>query len=383
LAVCGRMRFPPEGIILRIRDYLNTGADRIERIKATASFPQTAETGCQDLTPGFPPFEEAIVKDVVRQQLDAKGKAGAYPAIVRIRLPSASDHPCNRCWFDVENKTSTVSLEARSFTQFVDGLLRLKAKWIDFSGGEPTLYPQFRRLARICVDKGLRIRLLTNAAWHDDKMAEFLVEVFSFVSINLDAESQQVYDRIHHTESGEFPRVLRNVEKMVRHREQQQLRLVLGAEVNLTQANMNFTEEIAALAGDLGLDYVRFRAGQTTSDSLLPEQGETTEVLLRELKDVLHPFPVYWQISSSKPGSGCRMSRFQLVVDAPGELHVCPEFRRRPLLRPFGNIQDKPVDELWLCAKHRKALGELDRSSCPVDDCLWHGCNRFLPEIHV
>jgi radical SAM protein with 4Fe4S-binding SPASM domain len=368
---------------LRIRDYLNTGADRIEQIKATATFPQTAESCSRELTLSFPPFEESIVKHIVSQQSDVKQKARAYPAIVQIQLPSISDchNICSRSY--AESQRPGTCVDSQGFTRLIDDLLRLKAKWVDFSGGEPTLCPEFRRLTRSCVDKRLRVKLLTDAGWHDDKMVGFVVEVFSFVGVNLDAGSQQVYDRIHHTEWGEFQSVLRNVEKMIRYREQQKSHLVIGAEVNLTQANMNFTEEIAALARDLRLDYVRFRAGQTTHDSLLPEQRETTEVLLRELKDVLHHFPVYWQISSSKPVSGCRMSRFQLVVDASGDLHTCPEFSLLPQLRSFGNIHDKPLNELWLCPEHRKTLIELDESPCPVSDCPWRGCNRFLPEIHV
>jgi MoaA/NifB/PqqE/SkfB family radical SAM enzyme len=368
---------------LRIRDYLNIGADRIQQIKATATFPPAAESCNHDWPLNCPPFEESIVKDIVRQQLDAKGKAAAYPAIVQIRLFSASDHRSIRCWSDAEGQTPAASLDTRGSTQLVDGLLRLKAKWVDFSGGEPTLHPEFRRIARTCVDKGLRNRLLTSAGRHDDKMAEFLVEVFSFVSVHLDAGSQQVYDRIHRTGSGEFQRVLRNVEKMVWHREQRKSHSALGAEMNLIQTNMNFTEEIAALARDLGLDYVRIRIGQTGPNSLLPEQRERAEVLLRELRAEFHPFPVYGQISLPSPVPGCRMSHFRLVVDATGDLHACQEFQSRPHLRPFGNILTQPIDELWLCPEHRNVLRELDNSPCPVSDCPWHGYNCLLPEIHV
>jgi MoaA/NifB/PqqE/SkfB family radical SAM enzyme len=359
------------------------GPDRIEKIKATASFPPAAGNSRQDLTLKCPPFEESVLEDIVRRQSGIQGKIEGYPAVVQIQLAPASDYGRAGRTSSPQSIARASSINTESLTRLIDGLTRLKAKWVDFSDGEPVLHPEFGPLARSCVDNGLKVKLLTNAAWHDDEMVEFLVEVFSFVSVNLDAGSQQVYDRIHHSKPGDFQGVLKNVEDLVRHREECRSQLVLGAEANLTQWNMNFTEEIAALARDLGLDYVRFRAGRTGPDFLLPEQRETAEALIRELINGFHPFPIHCQIAPSEPVDGCRISHFQLVVDACGDFYVCPEFRQRHDLRPFGNILDQSADELWLGPEHQKTLTEVDRSPCPVVDCPWCGYNRFLPEVHA
>jgi sulfatase maturation enzyme AslB (radical SAM superfamily) len=231
------------------------------------------------------------------------------------------------------------------------------------------------------MESGLGVGLLTDAAWSVGKMADLVVEVCSFVRVDLDACNQQVHDRIRHTGSSRFQRVLQNVEKMARHRERRSSHSVMGAEINLTQANMNFAEEMTALARDLGLDYVRFRAGQAGPDSLLPEQRERVESLLQELDGELRSFPVYGEIRSSGPASGCRMSHFQLVVDASGDLHGCSDFRQRPDVRPFGNIHSRPVDQLWLGPERLKVVQELGESPCLIGDCRWHQCRHLLPDV--
>lgn len=366
---------------MKIREYLSHDADTIERIKATATFTPERGTSVKDRTQGLPPFEETIVQDIVRRWYGSDEEGRTRPSIAQIQLSSRCHHGLCLSLPDAGDTNRATSLDPRIFPPLLDSLLRLKVKWIDFSGGgEPTSHPEFGEFAQACAESGLGIGLLSDAAWSVGKMGDLVVEACSFVRVNLDACNQQVCDRLHRIGACEFEKVLRNVEKMVRQREKRKSHLVLGAETNLTQANMNFTEEIAALARDLGLDYIRFRAGQTGPDSLLPEQRERAEALLRELSAESHPFPVYHQIRLSSSARGCRISHFQLVVDPSGNLHACSAYGRRPDIRPFGNIFSRPADELWLCSEHLKTIRKPDESPCTVSDCRWHLCNHLLPD---
>lgn len=70
------------------------------------------------------------------------------------------------------------------------------------------------------IKEKFKLSLLSNGVWLDQESIDLLIEGFSFLRVNLDAASDEVYNRIHRPPAPrEFQKVLRNLEKIANLRE--------------------------------------------------------------------------------------------------------------------------------------------------------------------
>lgn len=348
---------------MKLKEYLNMDDRAIRQIKETTTFFPASYECKQDQTPYIPPFEKAVIERINHRLNSEEGQYRLSPSLARVVLPSTGEGDCS----------------GADFSRLMQGLLWLRVGLIDFSGGgEPTLQPDFHKYTQGCIGSGIDMGLLTCATWTDGQTVDVVVDNFSFLRVNLDASNDQVYNSIHHPEHPYlFQQVIKNIERVIYERDRRKSQLVVGAETQLTQANMNFMEEITGLARDLGMDYVQLRIGRSR-DSLLPEQIEMVRKLAEELKSVFHPFPVYVQIDTPGINSGCRLAQFQLTVDATGEIYSCSCFRRKSSSRSWGNIFKQPIEKIWLNSRHRQGIESLERESCNLSECRWNFCSDLL-----
>jgi radical SAM protein with 4Fe4S-binding SPASM domain len=364
-------------MILKLKECLDMDDKAIERIKATATFFPAIYEGKEGGTPCIPPFEKAAIEHINRR---LKGEQyHLYPSLAQVILPSPGEGDYSGNTSGDLYHTGGKFLTTADFCRLMQGLSSLRVGLVDFwSEGKPILHPDFHKFTQEFMGSGINLGLLTCATWSDGQTTEVVVDGFSFLRVILDASNDQVYNRIHRPGHPYlFQQVIKNIERVIHERDRRKSQLVVGAETQLTQANMNFTEEITGLARDLGMDYIQLRIG-SSRDSLLPEQVEMVKKLAEELKSVFHPFPVYAQIDTPRINSGCRLARFQLAVDATGEVHSCPCFRKKLSSRSFGNIFKQPIEKIWFNPRHRQVIESLERDSCKLIECRWHFCRDFL-----
>jgi wyosine [tRNA(Phe)-imidazoG37] synthetase (radical SAM superfamily) len=186
----------------------------------------------------------------------------------------------------------------------------LKVTFINLrGGGEPTTHPEYDTFALMYAQEGFELSLLTNATSLDSTKARFPVEAFSFLIVNLDANDDEVYNQIHPPpDLQEFQKVLANIEKVVSERERRESKLMVGAQIRLCQANVNFMEQITCLARDLGIDYVQFLTNPKISDCLLPDQEDQVNSLLTELRHArIVPFPFTQRLRAESPAERVRL----------------------------------------------------------------------------
>jgi len=265
-------------------------------------------------------------------------------------------------------------MDSSNFSKLLHSLRSLKVKFINLSGGgEPTLHPSFSEFVEMCIGEEFKLSLLTNAVWLENMVVELLVDGLSFLTANLDASNDEVYNRIHNPpHRDEFQKVLAGLERIVSERQRRKSDLIVGAEVRLCGANLNFVEEITRLAADLGLNYVEFRVWQTASDPLHPDQTESVQKLIEELKASFSPFPLHAEIRSRRPSHECWLAPVLLAVGPSGDVYPCPHFASRPGISAFGNIFALPAHALWFGPEHRGAVEQLKGSKCHIQDCRWH-----------
>jgi len=365
---------------LKIKDYLGIDAEKEARLKEVATFSLERRIHQPSQKVKFSSFEKAMIGRILPGAKTISKGSIPYPVIARVCLSYTCNHNCSGCLYGSGGKKENVFMDSNSFSKLLDSLHSLKVEFIDLAGGgEPTLHPEFDKFSQMCIKEKFGLSLLSNAASFTTEVVDLVVEDFSFLRVNLDANNDEVYNRIHHPPGPrEFQKVLGNLERIVSERERKKVDLMVGAEVRLCQANMNFMEQMICLVRDVGLDYIQFRINCKTFDGLLSEQRREANTLIEELRNSYHPFEVYGEVETGKFRGGCWLSPIHLVINPSGNVYPCYHFDHRPEITSFGNIFAQPADRLWFGPEHRRAVEHLRENDCHIKDCPWHLYNEFV-----
>ena len=364
---------------MQIKDRLESNSDKKERLRRIATFPASKSLSESNQKNLLSPFEEEKISLILAEVSKAREIYAIPPIIARIYLSSACYHNCSGCSFAHSQISDKVFLSSDHFRKLIDDLPSMNIKLIDLTGGgEPTLHPQFIDFVKMCLNQKFQLALLSNGTWNDSRLIDLLAEGFSFIRVNLDASSGEVYDRVHHTPfRGEFQRMMNNLEKMISEREKRKSGLIIGAKVRLCQANMNYVEGMITLTRDLGLDYIQFQINPSDLEPLLPEQKKNVNEILNELKYRHHSQLIYGELEEEKTGDRCWASKAQLTIDASGNVYPCPYCLDQTDASPLGNFLNRTMNDLWLDYDNKRRLKPNTMKTCPVENCRW----RFYDNI--
>ena len=126
---------------------------------------------------------------------------------IKIRLLTQCNLNCKMCsWKKQLNRT----MQNFSMTKDVISQAKLIGiKTINFTGGEPTMYPHFEELVRYVKDLGLNLSLSTNGIFSKKKL-DLLIEHVNFIDISLDSQNPELHDFIR-GRKGAFEKTLNTI----------------------------------------------------------------------------------------------------------------------------------------------------------------------------
>jgi len=358
---------------LEIKDRLESNSDIKERLRRIATFPNSKSSSEANQKDALSPFEEEKIK-LILAGVEKTGRVDSVPpTIARIYLSSACYHNCSGCAFAHSQNKDKVFLNSSYFRKLVDDLHSMNIRLVDLTGGgEPTLHPQFMEFVKMCMDQKFQLALLSNGIWNDPRLLELLPDGFSFIRVNLDASSGEVYDRIHCPPiRGEFQRMMNNLERLIAVREKRKSGLIIGAKARLSQINMNYVEGMITLAQDLGLDYIQFQIYQNDLEALLPEQRRSVHEILKELKHRHHSLLIYGEPEEKETENLCRVSNQQFTIDPSGNVHTCPHFMDLPDTTYLSHIFNLPLHEFRSGTEQRHGLKTPHLKACHIKNCRW------------
>jgi pyruvate-formate lyase-activating enzyme len=185
-----------------------------------------------------------------------------YPAI-EVQLTTRCNLRCTHCY--VETGARDMPLErVEEIAAFAK---ERGCTHLSFTGGEPTLHPQFARVLRVTADRGLTFALVSNG-WG---FADVIPTIARFaaasgqVDFSLDGAEESVHDAVR--APGAFRRVLQAADLCRSHS------IAFGFRVALTRRNAAQMEAMARLARGRG-------ALEITFIPLLPTPRAVAEQLL-------------------------------------------------------------------------------------------------------
>jgi MoaA/NifB/PqqE/SkfB family radical SAM enzyme len=237
-------------------------------------------------------------------------------------------------------------------------------------GGEPTLHPDFARLALYAAGLGLKVGVYTNGLRPYPLLEASHALVWCYLS--LDAADAESYREVKRVDG--FWQVLDTAEALLANRSGGPPKIGLGFLLSAT--NWRDATVAADLAGRIGVDYCQFRP-------IVSDDPEADYSWIREAMpslDALAGPRVYVsrgrfvELLDGEPRgySLCRASELVPCVGADGTLWVCPNTRGK---RSLGSLAEESFAALWARREAQMVGGD-----CRVA-CRNHALNKTLDYI--
>lgn len=277
-------------------------------------------------------------------------------------LTTGCNCACRHCWFVEErpsqekNHEATLSLDV--LRHAIKEALPLGLNSLKWTGGEPTLHPQFPDFLRTQKEFGLTGVIETNGMLVTRTLAELMHETdVSRVSVSLDSADEAIHDAIRGVPGG-FKRTVRGIKTLVSSGFQPELILTLQ------RANHGRLPEFFALAESLGAGSVKLNILQPVlrGEKLMSEgQGLSVKEILDIAKNVEEVFaertslpisldlpmafrPLSDILSGAREGV-CRILNI-LGVLPRGDYALCGVGQHVPELS-MGAVMTSPLKEVW------------------------------------
>lgn len=196
---------------------------------------------------------------------------------------------------------------------------------VNFTGGEPTLHPQFAEAIEICGAEGTRVSFVSNG-WHFEKLWPELLKVrgsLRHVAFSIDGPTAESHDRWRG--NGSFVKLIRAFSRCHRYE------LPFVIKVGIRRDTFQQLEEIAMFAARLGASGLSFAHVMPTSEGVANDVALSVEerrraeeeitLLARILKMKVSIDVGYYNIDTNAPCSPLAGASYN--VDYLGRLTLC------------------------------------------------------------
>ena len=197
---------------------------------------------------------------------------------------------------------------------------------INFTGGEPTLHPQFAETLRLIGDAGLTVSFVTNG-WHFDRVWPALAAnraAVSHVAFSLDGVTREEHDRWRG--DGSFDRLVRAFTRCYMSK------LPFGIKVVIRRDLVDQLEQIAIFAARMGAASLNFVHVMPTSSAVADDSALSLEeqraaeqeiaILARIFRMKIGIDVGYYNVDASRPPCA-PLAGVSMNVDYRGRLSLC------------------------------------------------------------
>lgn len=317
----------------------------------------------------------------------------AKPIYVEISPTAFCNHHCVFCHYNYlghhgrfEDNNRLVSL--------IDEIKKVGAKSLVFAGiGEPLLNKHTIPSIVYAKSIGLDIGLSTNGALLKEEDFEPLARALTWVRFSFNATDEQTYQRIHQAKSGDFERVLTNIEKLVAAKKRVDASITIGVQFILLPDNYQHLEALVIRLKKIGIDYFVIKQFYKHSknpfqlDGIFPNEDVMKSLMELSFKynDVNFNFIVRSPqvLEEDRKYTQCYGLPYILYIREDGNVFTCFSFQHdeKTIL---GNIFENSLDTIWESSKKEDALcyinTMIDKTKCQPS-CRHHHINNYLWEL--
>jgi radical SAM protein with 4Fe4S-binding SPASM domain len=225
-----------------------------------------------------------------------------------------------------------------------------KAMTVTFTGGEPTLFPEFEEVVRTSTQLGYKNELLTNGTRITAKLADFIVQHFHHTKISLDGPNEAIHSLTRG--NGNFQLALRGI------RELADKGANLTVQVTVSKSNLESCQEIKTLLEGVEIKFTPLMPmgrGDTLDKEFI--DNEAFLGLSRGLERVTEG-----KLKTSlRPGvrmRRCHAGISNISVADTGDVYPCHLFHYERF--KFGNIFTDSFGDIFWGSKIKQYVKSMD-----------------------
>jgi radical SAM protein with 4Fe4S-binding SPASM domain len=220
----------------------------------------------------------------------------------------------------------------------LDQLADLGCLYVSFSGGEPLVRKDFFRIAQYAREKNFALRLMTNGALVDRRIARHLNELnFECVDVSIYGMNAATHD--HFTRR---PSSFKKTVAGIRHLKEAGIDVRLKMTIN--RYNASQLKAVRRLARNLGAEfqaepYITPRSDCDPSPLAHRITRRQAESVARYITSVN---AYYYRKEHGSVGSVCNAARCLLAISPFGDVYPCEGMQI-----PAGNVRRQPLAKIW------------------------------------
>ena len=244
-------------------------------------------------------------------------------------------------------------------------------KTLIFTGGEPLLHEDIRKILEYSKQKGFVVGLTTNGLLLSEKISQFLVDIgLDSVSISIDGYDKQTYKKIR---GPHFDVVFKNVKKLAELiKKEKSKKTAINIASIITNITAEKTEKFVDLAAQLGVFHLHFSRLRDVSDGCAELMLDSSKFSLFETKlDFAIKDAKKRKISTNlwtskkffrKKNSVkfCHEIYQTIVINPIGEVFKCCSMKQS-----LGNILTDGLGGTWFSKEMEKLRGQNQKGKLP------------------
>ncbi len=299
-----------------------------------------------------------------------------FPLSVELHLTDICNLKCEWCT-DKELRKNGAVMELDVVSRLFREFWRHGTGVTLEGGGEPTMHPEFHRVAEIGQSNSLDMGLITNGTVDISES----ISKMRWARISLDSSTREEYKREKGVDC--FARVLMNLEKMSAARDPEQT--FLGVGYVLTTRNQSNLLELIKQLDRIGVDYIYLRPVEEAED--IAPSLENLLDLRKKLADLTAGTRIKYMLAISdrvvdkNAGLPCIAHSLTSVIHANGEVALCEKRREDGII--LGNVKDSSFEEIWISPYREQVSQKLLKPECQngCSACRVTGFNMIFEQL--
>ncbi len=299
-----------------------------------------------------------------------------FPLSVELHLTDICNLKCEWCT-DKELRKNGAVMELDVVSRLFREFWRHGTGVTLEGGGEPTMHPEFHRVAEIGQSNSLDMGLITNGTVDISES----ISKMRWARISLDSSTREEYKREKGVDC--FDRVLMNLEKMSAARDPEQT--FLGVGYVLTTRNQSNLLELIKQLDRIGVDYIYLRPVEEAED--IAPSLENLLDLRKKLADLTAGTRIKYMLAISdrvvdkNAGLPCIAHSLTSVIHANGEVALCEKRREDGII--LGNVKDSSFEEIWISPYREQVSQKLLKPECQngCSACRVTGFNMIFEQL--
>ena len=323
-----------------------------------------------------------------------------YPVHMIVGLTNLCNHSCIWC-YGYDSISTHYNDNAFASSKMVLDTLRQAAQCglrsVSLVGtGEPTLHPEYGRIAAGIKDAGVDIGVFTNGSRIDERMADVMIATHTFVRLSCSACNREQHNQLHHggKQTDDFDRIVGNMERLIAKRGQNKFPTI-GVQFLVSHRNWESLADACLFWKERGVDYIALKPVYQNPAIDKHEKNEAPVdqvlALLDRAKQLETPdFSVYTkktqfnrvlaQSDKTRGYTRCHGQAFTTFLDPDGKFYICGNMHGK-MAYCVGSIPEQgSFRGVWEGDRRKEKIKTLDLCNCPTG-CRMDPLNLIIEDL--